>query len=497
MSSSSESSVEEDYEGWNSDDLESKKTIALTANKTFDRPESALEFDKQNGLDLIELIKRLNLDYYNQIRLVNFIRKQGKDAVSAITPNDAFFSNDEYLIPAIESDPLLFQLTNDDDWSDDEQPTNTTDEQLKQLQAQLKQSNSFINDKLLNDNFVDTEYFESYDYNEIHETMIKDHVRTASYAQWILNNQQLIKGKTVMDVGCGTGILSLLAAKAGAKKVYAIDASNIVRKANENITANNLTNVIQVVKGKVEEIDLEGVQVDVIISEWMGYFLLFEAMLDSVIVARDRYLKPDGVMAPSHMRILLGAASNSDWWNEKVGFWDNIYGFTMSGMSKDIHKSAHVESFEQSSLISNSVGLLDINTKTQKAKALNFKSSFNLKIESDETMHGFLGWFDTFFTDSKSAETPKECNSQDPPSVKSLIDDAGVEHKDVSFTTGPHGTETHWKQTFFAFSKPLDVKKGDSISGVFISNKSERGLEMEVIWKLNDKEEVKSLFKLN
>ncbi|TIB29842.1 hypothetical protein E3P86_03605, partial [Wallemia ichthyophaga] len=139
MSSSSESSVEEDYEGWNSDDLESKKTIALTANKTFDRPESALEFDKQNGLDLIELIKRLNLDYYNQIRLVNFIRKQGKDAVSAITPNDAFFSNDEYLIPAIESDPLLFQLTNDDDWSDDEQPTNTTDEQLKQLQAQLKQ----------------------------------------------------------------------------------------------------------------------------------------------------------------------------------------------------------------------------------------------------------------------------------------------------------------------------------------------------------------------
>lgn len=272
MSTSSESSVEEDYEGWNSDDLESKKTIALTENKAFDSPESALEFDKQNGLDLLELIKRLNLDHYNQIRLINYIRKNSTDAVAAITPNDAFFSNDEYLIPVIEADPLLFQLSNDDDWSDDEQPTDTTEEKLKQLQAQLSQSTTFINDKLLNDNFVDTEYFESYDFNEIHETMIKDHVRTASYAQWILNNQQLIKDKTVMDVGCGTGILSLLAAKAGAKKVYAIDASNIVHKAKENIAANNLSHVIEVVKGKVEDIDLQGVQVDVIISEWMGYF---------------------------------------------------------------------------------------------------------------------------------------------------------------------------------------------------------------------------------
>jgi len=40
-------------------------------------------------------------------------------------------------------------------------------------------------------------------------------------------------------------------------------------------------------------------EVDIIISEWMGYFLLFEGMLHSVIYARDRFLKPDGVMFPS------------------------------------------------------------------------------------------------------------------------------------------------------------------------------------------------------
>lgn len=272
MSSSSESSVEEDYEGWLSDDLESKKTIGLTLNKEFDTPAAALEFDKQNGLDLLDLIKKLDLDYYNQIRLINFIRKNGKDAVSSVKPTDEFFKNDEYLIPVIEADPLLFQLENQDDWSDDEKPLDNTEERITKLQQQLNQSATFINNNLLNDNFVDNEYFESYDYNEIHETMIKDHVRTASYAQWILNNKHLIKDKIIMDVGCGTGILSLLAAKAGAKKVYAIDASNIVDKARENVANNDLSGTIEVIRGKVEEIKLEGVAVDVIISEWMGYF---------------------------------------------------------------------------------------------------------------------------------------------------------------------------------------------------------------------------------
>ncbi|TIC63559.1 S-adenosyl-L-methionine-dependent methyltransferase [Wallemia mellicola] len=497
MSSSSESSVEEDYEGWLSDDVESKKTIGLTLNKEFDTPAAALEFDKQNGLDLLELIKKLDLDYYNQIRLINFIRKNGKDAVSSVKPTDEFFKNDEYLIPVIEADPLLFQLDNQDDWSDDEKPVDNTEERITKLQQQLNQSATFINNNLLNDNFVDNEYFESYDYNEIHETMIKDHVRTASYAEWILNNKDLIKDKTIMDVGCGTGILSLLAAKAGAKKVYAIDASNIVDKARENVANNDLSGTIEVIRGKVEEIKLEGVTVDVIISEWMGYFLLFEAMLDSVIVARDSYLKPEGVMAPSHMRIVLGAASTHSWWNERVAFWDNIYGFKMSGMPKTIFRSAQVESFDDDSLISDSVGLLDINTKTQKAKALNFSSPFSLTVKKDETMHGLLGWFDTFFTDSKQQETPKDCNSQDPPSIDAILKDAGENHKDVSFTTGPHGTETHWKQTLFPFQKPLHVKEGDKISGTFTSKKSDRGLEMEVVWKHNDNEEIKSCYKLN
>lgn len=78
--------------------------------------------------------------------------------------------------------------------------------------------------------------------------------------------------QTVLDVGCGTGILSMFAAKAGAAQVIAVDCSNIIEFARQVVIDNNLQDVIKVVKGKIEEIELpNGIEgVDIIISEWMG-----------------------------------------------------------------------------------------------------------------------------------------------------------------------------------------------------------------------------------
>ncbi len=96
--------------------------------------------------------------------------------------------------------------------------------------------------------------------------------------------------------------------------------------------------VPSVVQGKIEDITLpDGIEkVDIIVSEWMGYALLYESMLDSVLRARDRFLKPGGVMAPSQCRMMLGLCEATDIYKERIGFWNDIYGkWTISFVSSD------------------------------------------------------------------------------------------------------------------------------------------------------------------
>ena len=70
--------------------------------------------------------------------------------------------------------------------------------------------------------------------------MLKDSVRTKSYRNAIVQNRHLFEGKIVLDVGCGTAILSMFAAQAGAKKVYAVDYSDIAKQASQIVKDNNL-----------------------------------------------------------------------------------------------------------------------------------------------------------------------------------------------------------------------------------------------------------------
>ena len=82
--------------------------------------------------------------------------------------------------------------------------------------------------------------------------MLKDVARTAAYRDAMFQNRSVFKDKVVLDVGCGTGILSIFAVKAGAKHVYAIDAADIAHYAREIVRKNKMGDFITVIQGKCE-----------------------------------------------------------------------------------------------------------------------------------------------------------------------------------------------------------------------------------------------------
>ena len=115
--------------------------------------------------------------------------------------------------------------------------------------------------------------------------------------------------------------------------------SSIINKAKQIVERNGLTSKITLLQGKMEEVDMpqhvmpDG-KVDIIISEWMGYFLLYESMLDTVLYARDRYLRPNGKIFPDRATIYMAAIEDGEYKDDKIGFWDNVYGFDFSPMKE-------------------------------------------------------------------------------------------------------------------------------------------------------------------
>ncbi|KDO24020.1 protein arginine N-methyltransferase [Saprolegnia parasitica CBS 223.65] len=281
-------------------------------------------------------------------------------------------------------------------------------------------------------------YFDSYSHFGIHEEMLKDAVRTKTYMNAILQNGHLFKDKVVLDVGCGTGILSMFAAKAGAAHVYGIDCSGIITQAKQIVHDNGFSDRITLIKGKVEEVELPVQHVDIIISEWMGYFLLYESMLDTVLYARDKWLVPGGLLFPDKAVLYVAAIEDGQYKSEKIEFWDNVYGFDMSCIKKIAMTEPLVDTVEGDAIVSNVCPILDIDLATVKKEDLAFKSPFSVVCARKDFCHALVAYFDCAFT---------HC------------------HKPIAFSTGPRAKYTHWKQTVFYLSQPLTVRAGDVIEG--------------------------------
>lgn len=126
----------------------------------------------------------------------------------------------------------------------------------------------------------------------------------------------------------------MFAVQAGASQVYAVDCSSIIEQAAKIIKANDYSDRITLIQSKMEEVELPVPHVDIIISEWMGYFLLYESMLNTVLYARDKWLKPGGLIFPDKAVIYLSAVEQEQIKKERIDFWENVYGFDMTALKE-------------------------------------------------------------------------------------------------------------------------------------------------------------------
>ncbi len=141
-----------------------------------------------------------------------------------------------------------------------------------------------------------------------HEFMLIDKPRIDSYHSAI---SRFVKpGDTVIDVGTGVGILALFAAQQGAKKVYAIDHSNIISVAKRVARFNKIKDIV-FIQTHSKQLTLDS-PVDVILHEQMGNFLFDEYMVDNICDLRDRLLKKGGRIIPDTFELFIEPVKATD-----------------------------------------------------------------------------------------------------------------------------------------------------------------------------------------
>ncbi|OHS99952.1 protein arginine N-methyltransferase [Tritrichomonas foetus] len=318
-----------------------------------------------------------------------------------------------------------------------------------------------MNEDMMNKQSCDF-YFDSYAHYSAHEDLLKDRTRTEAFKNAILQNPDLFRCKAVLDAGTGTGIFAMWAAQAGARVVYAVEKSSMADFAKKIIELNGFSSTVHVIHGALEEVELPE-KVDVIICDYMGCCLLFDCMIPSFIAARDRFLKEGGVVFPSHSQLFVTGIEDFEYRSEKIGFWDNVYGFKYHTLQKVALVEPLVETCPIDGILSKEVVFKKFDMKTITTDDLVFTAPFELQPNQDNTLHAFVFWFDATF------EGPQ---------------------KSVKFTTSPYMKTTFYYQTVFYLNDPINVKRGVPVKGA-ISMKPNKDNERNEDIKIEFEEEGK------
>ncbi len=260
------------------------------------------------------------------------------------------------------------------------------------------------------------------DLRKKHQVLLDDTIRVRAYERAI---QAIVQpGDIVADFGCGLGILSMTAARAGAARVHAIEVEpNTLALAQQEIETAGFAATMQFHEGLAQDLEVPE-RVDVVVTETLGSLGLDENILPLLLHARRHWLKPEGRICPIRLTLTLAPT-------------------TFSAKTDDLRP--------RSAVIAPSTFLAAPHTSKPvdftKTKKNTFVTELAFSVTHNGTLRGFAGWFEVWLTE------------------------------DIHFATGPNDPPTHWQQAFLPIRNPIPLRAGQRINFILGIGPDDSGLE--------------------
>lgn len=286
---------------------------------------------------------------------------------------------------------------------------------------------------------------------EYHRTLIADRVRLDAFAKALAG--LIRKGhSTVADIGTGTGVLAMLAARLGAKKVYAYEKAEIGAVAERLVKLNKLRNV-EVIPARSTEI-IDPPRVDIVVTETLGNYALEEFLVETMNDARARHLKPGGVLMPRAVEQFACPVIGPRLFKE-LTVWDEVgrsLNFaparTMSLNNVYVRSLAAGELLEagRAAVRWDNLQFSERNTMSRKGRGV-------WRMTRALSVYGLALWW-------RAELAPG-----------------------VVLETSPLAPATHWEQLYFPALEPLQLETGDTLTAELRSRSSEEG-GTDLAWTL-------------
>ncbi len=259
--------------------------------------------------------------------------------------------------------------------------------------------------------------------------MIQDAVRTDAYARAI--GRVVGAGDVVLDLGSGSGVLAILACRAGARRVFAVEQGHIADIAAMLVAANGCGDRVEVIHKRSHEAELPE-RANVLVTETLGNLGFDEEILRSVIDARQRLLTPDARIIPARVALVAAPVSAAEVHEREVASWSEPrQGIDFSLVRTFAANQVRVIDAEADALLATSAQLLEVDLATVATPEVSGSAQFT--IERAGVMHGFAAWFAATLADG------------------------------IPVSNEPPLRTPNWRQALLPLDEPVAVARGDAI----------------------------------